>query len=62
MTFDQYWQSIIDRGLEDRADIKSAAQSAWDAALCSASAACMKRGQLREPAQIHCSISKLHTW
>lgn len=63
MTFEEYWQSVIERGLPDRAEIKDASRLAWDAAICSAQAACVDRHvKVRKGSEIMEDLSKLHTW
>jgi hypothetical protein len=62
MNFDEYWQSVISRGLPDRADLKDSAKLAWDAAICQGQAACLDHGNIRDGRTIMDELHKLHTW
>lgn len=62
MTFQEYWQEQITRGMPAAPADKSAAMAAWDTAICSASAACLQRGKPADAHTIHAKISALHTW
>lgn len=62
MTFAEYWQEMTGRGFEDTATNRTLAESAWDAALCAASAGAHDRGKIKDGQAIMAAISKLHTW
>ena len=62
MSFEEYWQEMVGRGTADNAENRTLVMSAWDAALCAATARAFDAGKLRLPGEVLRGISSLHTW
>lgn len=62
MTFQEFLEGREAIGIPVKPEDLRYIKDAWDAALCSASAACFESGKLREASQIQPRISQLHTW
>jgi hypothetical protein len=62
MNFEEFWANAAEIGYPTDERSKNLAMSAWDAALCAASAQAFERGKLRTNHQIAATLSDLHTW
>jgi hypothetical protein len=62
MKFEEFYQSLIGRGFADTVTNRSLAICTWDAAICSAQAACLDQGRQVSRENILDRMTQLHTW